>query len=109
MKTSTFYFPNPDRPAWNGHSHHVKALLGLKPNEALPTGGMVPRLVPAVHTTLGLSREPVQVLMWVRPLLLSDRGEKPHRVMCRCPGCGKTVTAGRLHQHVCKPNIGEQA
>lgn len=28
------------------------------------------------------------------------RHRKPHRVMCRCPKCGKVMSAGRLPQHL---------
>lgn len=58
--------------------------LGLNPNAHLPKDGLEPRYIN-------------HILIWVAPKHLSKR--IAHRVMCRCPICGTTLSAGRLHQH----------
>jgi hypothetical protein len=77
------YLPHPDRRAWPAQAHHVKAMLGLKENDALPEAGMPERLVHGIA-------------VWVVPL---KRGPFALRVYARCPVCGTEVAAGRLYQH----------
>lgn len=77
---------------WHVQSSGMKILLGLDPKAKLPVEGM-----PA--------REIQGITVWVEPL----KGAAPthgkrhaHRVMARCPVCSHEMSAGRLHQHVCK-------
>lgn len=74
-----------------GHSHAVRAALGLDPKAKLPSLGLPPRDV-AGYT------------LWVEPLGPNPTRHKrsTHRVMARCNACGRVLSAGRLHQHVCK-------
>lgn len=81
----------PDR-RWHASSDGMKILLGLDPKSKYPAEGMPPRTIQGVT-------------VWVEPL----KGETPnhgkrhtHRVMAKCPNCHQKMSAGRLHQHVCK-------
>jgi hypothetical protein len=80
----------------NAQSHHVRVMLGLSPDAKLPREGMAPRTIQGI-------------LVWVDPL--PDRTPEEarrhhkrstHRVRAKCPTCSKTLSVGRLHQHVCK-------
>jgi len=84
-------FTNPDHPNWPLWSHGLNEALGIKGK--LPPEGLLP------------PKEVQGIMVYVNPLV----GEKPahgkrhtHRVMAICPDCGKHMSAGRLHQHVCK-------
>jgi hypothetical protein len=51
---------------------------------------------------------PVQIVqgipVWAEALEPAKPGQRKrstHRVLCRCPNCGKTLSAGRLNQHTC--------
>lgn len=85
---------------WNAHSADMKELLGLKRTAKLPKEGMAPRLIQGV-------------LVWVAPFvpkMVKQRWtgkevvvkSSTHRVMAKCPRCGESMSAGRLHQHICK-------
>lgn len=86
----------PGKYTRNAHSHDIKLMLGLTVKQKLPNEGMPPRLIHGIE-------------VWVAPLaprISQDHIErwrrryaKPHRVLCRCPQCGKVVSVGRLHQH----------
>lgn len=86
-------FQNPKYPGRPAHASHMRELLGLKGTAKLPPEGMSPRLVQG-H------------VVWVAPLMPKPagmpKGNKVHRIMCRCPGCSAPVPAGRLYQHKCK-------
>lgn len=81
---------DPARPYWNASSPRVLELLGIEGK--IPVEGLPPRKIQGI-------------MVYVNPLA----GEKPkhgkrhtHRVMAICPVCDKHLSAGRLHQHVCK-------
>lgn len=82
---------DPNYPRWNAHSRHVTAMLGLKPGEKLPAEGMEARLIQGIK-------------VWVEPIgpALARGRRMTHRVKAECPDCHKVMSAGRLHQHVCK-------
>lgn len=75
-------------------------------NGRLPVDGMAPRFVntwiypnPRTHTP-----EPINNLeVWINPLPPMPEGRRfkrsTHRLMCKCPRCGSTLSVGRLHQH----------
>jgi hypothetical protein len=87
------FLRSPAFPQWNAHSPQVRELLGLAPTAKLPPEGMSPRVIQGI-------------VVWVNPL--PPRGAHPrfkrstHRVMAQCPACSKVLSAGRLHQHVCR-------
>jgi hypothetical protein len=83
------FLRNPEFPRYNAQSAQVREMLGLPPKAKLPREGMDPRLVQGI-------------LVWVEPIRPQCYGgRKVHRVLARCPECGKVLSAGRLHQHVC--------
>jgi hypothetical protein len=59
--------------------------LGLDPKKHLPKEGLGPRYIG-------------NVLVWVDPKI-PGRNQDAKRVWCRCPNCGKVLTAGKLQQH----------
>jgi hypothetical protein len=69
----------------NAQSGEVLAMLGLKPGHHLPKEGMPVRKIQGIE-------------VWVAS---SDvkKNRFTHRVMAKCPVCGKAMSAGRLHQH----------
>lgn len=89
------FLHDPEYPHRNAQSHTVKRLLGLLTTEKLPAEGMPPRIIQGIE-------------VWVEPLrpprLYRSRRGCMHRVMAKCPVCGQILSAGRLHQHVCKTN-----
>jgi hypothetical protein len=73
-------------------------MLHLKAGGHLPIEGMEPRIIQGIK-------------IWVKPVPLiaifqkhAGYGKKSskHRVMAECPQCKREMSAGRLHQHVCK-------
>jgi hypothetical protein len=97
-----FFLRDFQHPAWNMQHSELRHLLGVKGTK-LPPEAMPPRLIQGI-------------LVWVAPALetgtrvVYGRTRKikssQHRVMARCPCCGESVSAGRLHQHVCKSGVG---
>jgi hypothetical protein len=76
----------------NAHSSWMLKQLGVK---KLPSEGMPIRMVQ-------------DIMVWVEPFVPAFRSgvrvkSSTHRVRCYCPECGKKMSAGRLHQHICKP------
>jgi len=59
--------------------------LGLDPKRHLPDAGLPPRFIAGT-------------LVWVAPVT-TKRNRFTHRVICQCPVCGTTLSAGRLFQH----------
>lgn len=57
----------------------------------LPKEGMPSRIIQGIE-------------VWGAPSEAPRNGWKSskHRVLCKCPTCGCTVSAGRIFQHVCK-------
>lgn len=80
------FLQHPKWPTRNAHSHHVKEMFGLRPEQKWPSEGLPARTIQGI-------------VVWVEPLLLG-RG-KMHRVRALCPQCQHEMSAGRLHQHVC--------
>lgn len=80
------------RPRWFvAVSSEVKAMFGLRPEQKWPAAGLPARVIDGVT-------------VMVRPLdpnrPRGRAGRKPHRVMATCAVCQKTVSLGRLGQHV---------
>ena len=85
------FFRVPGRESRNAHSHVMKELFGLRPQQPWPAEGMKPRVIQGILT-------------WVAPLSAEpDVGRRRcrHRVMARCPDCAMVLSAGRMHQHLC--------
>jgi hypothetical protein len=74
---------------WNVHEWQLKEMLGLSRKAKLPAAGLPEQVVQGVT-------------VWAKPLDPNRRQRAPHRMMARCPQCGKEMSAGRLFQHVCK-------
>lgn len=95
-----YFIPNPlspRRPAWE---HQIKVMLGLGPKEKLPLEGLPEQVVhgitlwvAAAVPKLAISRSTGQTI---------KVKSSTHRVMCKCPGCGRVMGIGRLAQHRCK-------
>jgi hypothetical protein len=81
----------------NMHSDEIMKTLELKAGGHLPKEGMPIRKI-----------QDIQV--YVRPSydykknnpLIKVRKSSTHRVIAICPSCGRHLSAGRLHQHICK-------
>jgi hypothetical protein len=70
-----------------------------------PDEGMEPRIVRGIETPKPgeTNIAIVEIKVWVSPRgQFTGRKSSKHRVFCECPGCKKTLSVGRLHQHVCK-------
>lgn len=80
------FLKNPAFPTRNAQSDGVRQLLGLAPKAKLPKEGMGTRVIQGIE-------------VWIIP---ASVGRKSHRVLAKCPDCGKVLSAGRLHQHICK-------
>ena len=80
------------------------AILGLGGSK-LPKEGMPEFTVVGVRNFKrgDLNAEIAHITVWVNPVPPEGkRSRSQHRMMCRCPGCSKVLSVGRLHQHVCK-------
>ena len=86
-----FIIPDPNRGNWNAHSPAMKQYFGLQPNDPWPANGLPARVIAGIK-------------VWVAPLSpnSADRRSRLHRVRAQCPLCNAVLSAGRLHQHVCK-------
>jgi hypothetical protein len=88
------FIHDPLYPNQNAQSHHVKRMLGVGEKWNLPKEGMPPRLIQGIK-------------VWVTPLPEMPAGRRTkrsaHRVLAECPDCKRTVSVGRLRQHVCPP------
>lgn len=86
------FIVNPEFPTHRAHSDTVRMLLGLREKEKLPREGMPPRLIQGIE-------------VWVTPLPEREKGARwkrsTHRVLAKCPTCGRVLSVGRLHQHRC--------
>lgn len=85
--------------SYNARISALLSCLGITSGR-LPVAGMSPRMV---YDWAGLR----PLLVWVTPLppmpvRLDGRIFKrsTHRLMCKCPTCGRALSAGRLHQHI---------
>lgn len=84
----------------NAHHNDIRSMLGLPEGAKLPREGMPPRTIQGIT-------------VWVAPLVgpavpRRTRYQRPlapksstHRALAQC-ACGKVLSVGRLHQHVCK-------
>jgi hypothetical protein len=73
----------------NAQSNHVKEMFGLRPEQKWPADGMHARQIDGIT-------------VWVMPLAFARANGAFHRVRAICPDCNRGMSAGRLHQHVCK-------
>lgn len=78
-----------DARGWNVHSAEMRTLLGLGPKAKLPAAGLPTVVIQGIEVTV-LSLEDARATGHF------------HRVTAKCPHCGAILSAGRLHQHVCK-------
>lgn len=66
-------------------------------------GGVMRTVVPGSVYRANLPPVACDVAIWVMPKQETNaRKSSKHRVMCECPGCGKTLSVGRLRQHRCE-------
>lgn len=74
--------------SYNRPMYAILEAFGLTPTSRLPVEGATARVVGGVK-------------VWINPLPLGPVRWKrsTHRLMCECPQCGATLSAGRLHQH----------
>lgn len=81
--------------SYNKGMDSILAAFGLTRKSRLPVDGAAPRIVDGNK-------------VWINPLPLGPVRWKrsTHRVMVECHHCGQQFSAGRLHQHVCKPHLG---
>lgn len=84
----------------NAHTEEVKAMFGLSPKAKWPPEGLPERQLQGFWVWVTPAKPPVYDTRWGRTRLVKNSG---HRVMARCPHCMAVMSAGRLHQHVCKP------
>lgn len=90
MKANKYTIKDPESAhGWPAGEDVIKKMLGLK-IARLPDEGMEAQILQGVP-------------VWVEPIKrLEGKKSSKHRVKCRCPGCQKVMSVGRLHQHVCK-------
>lgn len=82
------------RYGWHADHEDLRQMLGLGEKAKLPTEGMPSRFIQGIE-------------VWVAPLSSRPANVRhkrsTHRVLARCPECERILSAGRLHQHRCKP------
>lgn len=71
----------------NAHTSEIKKLFGLRPEQKWPKEGMPPRVIQGVQ-------------VWVLSVPGAKYFGRLHRVRCACLFCDKTLSLGRLHQHM---------
>ena len=81
------------------HSQMMLEALGLRPGGHLPPEGMPARIVNGVK--VWVEPEPM-TRTFNRAAGIKVRKSSKHRVMAECPSCKRHMSAGRLHQHVCR-------
>ena len=72
---------------YNAQSHDVKQLFGLDLDAKWPDEGLPEREIQGFKC-------------WVRPLAFSRTFKTFHRAVAECPVCRKTISIGRIHQHM---------
>jgi hypothetical protein len=89
---------NQGRNMWSGE---MMKTLGLKAGGHLPKEGMPERVIQGIRVYVKPAPESVVVVKhFGKRVGILKRSN--HRVMAICPGCKRHLSAGRLHQHVCK-------
>jgi hypothetical protein len=80
-----------DKNGRSAQQHHLYPMLGLRATQHLPKEGLPPQIIQGIK-------------VWVAPAVARADGRKSstHRVLAECPLCLQVLSAGRLHQHVCK-------
>jgi len=91
MKMHPCTIRKPGHPEWNANSGDLHELLGLDRTADLPAEGMPEREIQGVRVYVKSKSDDPEVSR-----------SRPHRVYCVCPMCEQHMSAGRLHQHVCK-------
>lgn len=88
---------------YNDRMTVILAAFGLTRKSKLPVYGAFARKV-CVWWKNGQETVCREIIVWINPLPLGPVRYKrsTHRVMARCLRCEKTLSAGRIHQHVCK-------
>lgn len=80
--------------SYNAQMVAFLAAFGLTAKSKLPVEGAAPRDVCGFK-------------MWIEPLEMPNPTpwkRNKHRVKVECPNCHRIMSAGRLHQHVCRGN-----
>lgn len=91
---------------YNAQNHQLMPMLGVGGSK-WPALGLLPQAVACIKTVRSngiVFREHTAVSVWVTAAVKRDDGRKSstHRAMCRCPGCDRVMSVGRLFQHRCK-------
>lgn len=88
VRRPTNFLRDPRRPHWNAHHNAVREMLGMDPRR-------LPENTELVE---------FGVIDGFRLFLTPFRGDgrRKHRLRAIC-ACGANISAGRTHQHVCKP------
>jgi hypothetical protein len=84
---------SPRFPGWHAQNTDMLNIIGAAHGNPLlkkwPDAGFPPVVIQGIS-------------VWVRPIRrVPGKKSSAHRVMCECPKCGKVLSVGRLHQHVC--------
>jgi hypothetical protein len=85
---------------WNAQSRDMKTLLGLKGTAKLPREGMPAQVIQGVKVWVAAHTPAYRKDRWTGKMV--EVKSSTHRVMAECPRCGQHMSAGRLHQHLCK-------
>lgn len=98
------FFESPRFPGRKATTRDMFLLFG-QPVQKWPRDGLQPRQIQGILCWVEPARtgEQAAIAAENRAPLRSGRlpTYKPHRVLCICPDCGATVSAGRLAQHEC--------
>lgn len=97
------FIQSPRWPGRNAHSSEMRELLGLGAKGKLPVGSMPKRLIQGIEVWVEPQTDLGTCQRWGKTVKVKSSA---HRVMARCPCCGEAMSAGRLHQHVCKAGHG---
>jgi hypothetical protein len=98
--TSIYTFRDGRQVEGRAHANGMKTLLGLPYKAKLPKEGMEPRVIQGVKVWVTPFVPKMGIDRWSGKIVKIK--SSTHRVMAECPDCGMHLSAGRLHQHVCK-------
>lgn len=95
------FIRSPHNSRYQASSSEMFALFGLPGQSKWPAQGMPMREIQGIQ--VWVNPAPVKEV-WVNGVSRRVKSST-HRVMAACPDCGRVMSAGRMHQHKCPPEV----